>query len=102
MAAKAVDIDYVDHLTLLAFTDQRVVAGAQYIREGGYRAEVSVSVADALQGRGLGSLLIAHLAQAADAAGIRFFYAEVLPENHRMIEVFRRTGLRRLDPREAR
>ena len=92
VAAKAVDVDYVDHLTLLAFSDRRVVAGAQYIRVGGYRAEVSVSVADELQGKGLGSLLIAHLAQAADEAGIRFFFAEVLPENHRMIDVFRRTG----------
>ncbi len=92
VAAKAVDTDYVDHLTLLAFSDRRVVAGAQYIRVGGYRAEVSVSVADELQGKGLGSLLIAHLAQAADEAGIRFFFAEVLPENHRMIDVFRRTG----------
>jgi L-amino acid N-acyltransferase YncA len=96
VAARAVDVDQVDHLTLLAFTggpEGTVVGGAQYVREGAaHRAEVSVSIADALQGYGLGSILIAHLAQAAQANGIDTFSAKVLPENHRMIDVFRRTG----------
>jgi L-amino acid N-acyltransferase YncA len=96
VATRAVDVDYVDHLTLLAFeggADGTVVGGAQYMREGATaRAEVSVSVADALQGHGLGSILIAHLAQAAQTNGVEIFVAQVLPENHRMIEVFRRTG----------
>jgi acetate---CoA ligase (ADP-forming) len=95
-ARRAVDIDYVDHLTLVAVegTDtQRIVGGAQYIRDpGSARAEIAMSTADHFQGRGLASLLIAHLAQAAADAGIRYFFAEVLPENHTMIDVFRRTG----------
>ncbi len=94
-AANAVRIDYVDHLTLLAFTGgdrQRVVGGAQYIRETGQRAEIALSVTDPLHGQGLASILIAHLAHAANANGIRFFRAQVLPENHRMIDVFRQTG----------
>lgn len=53
---------------------------------------MSVSVADELQGHGLGSILIAHLAQAAGDAGISTFHALVLPENHRMVDVFRRSG----------
>ena len=70
-----------------------VVGGAQYIREGDSpRAEVSVSIADKLQGHGLGSILVAHLADAAGEAGISTFHAHVLPENHRMIDVFRRSG----------
>ncbi|HJR98748.1 MAG TPA: GNAT family N-acetyltransferase [Actinomycetota bacterium] len=93
VAAKAVDIDYVDHLTLLAVESGSVIGGAQYVRLGAVpRAEVSVSIADAQQGRGLGSILIAHLAEAAHANGIDTFTAAVLPENHKMIEVFRRTG----------
>ncbi len=94
-AENAVRIDYVDHLTLLAFTGgdrQRVIGGAQYIRETGQRAEIALSVTDELQGQGLASILIAHLAQAANANGIQFFRAQVLPENHRMIDVFRQTG----------
>jgi acetyl coenzyme A synthetase (ADP forming)-like protein len=93
VAAKAVDIDYENHLTLLAVDGGSVVGGAQYVRLGAApRAELSVSVADALQGKGLGSILIAHLAEAAQANGIETFAASVLPENHTMIEVFRRTG----------
>ncbi len=94
-AQNAVQIDYVDHLTLLAFSggdNQRVVGGAQYIRETDRRAEIALSVTDLLQGQGLASILIAHLAQAANENGIEFFRAEVLPENHRMIGVFRQTG----------
>ena len=96
IARRSTEIDYRDHLTLLALADAgagEVIGGAQYIREGDVpRAEVSVSVADALQGRGLGSILVAHLADAAGEAGISTFHAHVLPENHRMIEVFRRSG----------
>lgn len=94
-AGNAVRIDYVDHLTLLAFTggdEQHIVGGAQYIREGDRRAEIALSVTDRLQGQGLASILIAHLAQGANENGIEFFRAEVLPENHRMIGVFRQTG----------
>jgi acetate---CoA ligase (ADP-forming) len=96
IARRATEIDYHDHLTLLAVADAGagvVIGGAQYIKEGDVpRAEVSVSVADALQGRGLGSILVAHLADAAGDAGIATFHAHVLPENHRMIDVFRRSG----------
>ncbi len=95
-AANAVEIDYVDHLTLLAFYGPdltEVVGGAQYIREGtSKRAEIAMSTSDELQGLGLASILIAHLAEAAREQGIEFFAAEVLPENHRMIQVFRATG----------
>jgi acetyl coenzyme A synthetase (ADP forming)-like protein len=95
LAAKAVRPEYPDHLTLLAVTGSdagRVVGGAQFIRENATRAELSVSVSDELQGSGLGSLLIGNLVQAAYEAGIGTLEAKVLPENHRMIDVFRRSG----------
>jgi acetyl coenzyme A synthetase (ADP forming)-like protein len=94
-ASRAVDIDYLDHMTLLAFGGPElteVLGGAQYVREGAARAEIAMSTSDELQGQGLASILIAHLAEAAHANGIEFFSAQVLPENHRMIEVFRHTG----------
>ena len=47
---------------------------------------------DGLQGLGLGTLLLAHLAEVAQDNGISVFTAEVMPENHRMIEVFRESG----------
>jgi acetate---CoA ligase (ADP-forming) len=91
----ALDQDRVEHLTLLAFSGGdggTVVGGAQYLAMGGGRAEVSFSVADELQGRGLGSLLLERLAAAASANGIHTFVAKILPENHVMIDVFRQSG----------
>jgi acetate---CoA ligase (ADP-forming) len=94
VAARAVRPEYPDHLTLLAVTGDagHVVGGAQYIRENARRAELSVSVSDELQGTGLGSLLVGHLIAAAYDAGISIMEAQVLPENHRMIDVFRQSG----------
>jgi acyl-CoA synthetase (NDP forming) len=45
-----------------------------------------------MQGRGLATVLLAHLAQVAAARGITTFTATVLPENKRMISVFRESG----------
>ena len=56
------------------------------------RAEVAFAVADEMQGRGLATVLIAHLAQVASARGVTTFTATVLPENRRMISVFRESG----------
>jgi acetyl coenzyme A synthetase (ADP forming)-like protein len=95
LAAKAVSPEYPDHLTLLAVTGGdagHVVGGAQFIRENATRAELSVSVSDELQGSGLGSLLVGNLVDAAYEAGIVTLEARVLPENHRMIDVFRQSG----------
>jgi acetate---CoA ligase (ADP-forming) len=95
-ARRTVDVDNIDHLTLLATLGGdggRVVGGAQYYREEGTaRAEVSMSVADEFQGHGLGSILLGHIAQAARESGVQRFFASVLPENHRMIGLFRDSG----------
>jgi acetyl coenzyme A synthetase (ADP forming)-like protein len=95
IASRTANLDPPNHLTLIALTggsEGTMVGGAQYYRTDGSVAEIGLSVADELQGHGLGSILVAHLAQAAEEAGIRSFYAEVLPENHRMIGVFRQSG----------
>jgi iron complex transport system substrate-binding protein len=46
-------------------SDGRIAAHAAYIRTGSDRAEVGFEVADAHQGRGIGTILLAHLAEAA-------------------------------------
>jgi acetyl coenzyme A synthetase (ADP forming)-like protein len=56
------------------------------------RAEVAMAVADSYQGRGVGTILLGHLAEVAAAHGITIFEASVLPHNHRMIDVFRQSG----------
>ncbi|MBW0123265.1 GNAT family N-acetyltransferase [Pseudonocardia sp. KRD-176] len=55
-------------------------------------AEVAFVARDTHQGRGLGSILLEHLAAAARENGLRRFEAEVLVENHAMVRVFRQAG----------
>ncbi|MEJ3656325.1 GNAT family N-acetyltransferase [Actinomycetes bacterium KLBMP 9759] len=55
-------------------------------------AEVAFVARDEHQGRGLGSILLEHLAAAARENGVRRFEAEVLVENHQMVRVFRQAG----------
>jgi L-amino acid N-acyltransferase YncA len=57
-----------------------------------HRAEVAFAVLDEHQGKGLGSLLLQHLAIIARAQGVREFLAEVLAHNNRMSAVFKGSG----------
>ncbi|NLG54534.1 MAG: GNAT family N-acetyltransferase, partial [Rhodococcus sp.] len=58
----------------------------------GTSAEVAFVVADEHQGRGLGPILLEHLAAAAAENGITDFVAGVLSVNHNMVSVFREAG----------
>ncbi len=93
-AAWAADVDYADRFGLVATIgeEDRIVAHAVYVRIGAGRAEVAFAVADDLQGRGLATILLAHLAAAARDRDIGMFTGIVLPENHRMLQVFRDSG----------
>ena len=56
------------------------------------RAEIAFAIADAMQHNGLGTILLGQLIEAADQAGVAVLNAEVLPQNHRMLHVFRDSG----------
>ena len=90
----SLDVDYVDRFALVAESGdpQRIIAHAAYVRSGPSRAEVAFLVADASQGRGISTIMLAHLASIAEQKGIATFTADVLPMNHRMIGVFRQSG----------
>jgi len=75
-------------------SEGELVGHAFYASDDGRTAEVAFAVAESFQGRGLGTLLLGQLAQAAVANGITAFEAEVLPHNHRMLAVFRDAGFR--------
>ena len=79
---------------LLAVTtgDGLVVGHGQYVPDGTGSAEVAFAIADGWQGRGIATLLLAQLAEAAAADGIREFTAAVLTSNHKMIGTFRDSG----------
>ncbi len=72
--------------------DGRIIANASYDRVGRDTAEVAFVVADDYRGRGIATLLLEELAERAHEDGITTFCAEVLPENARMLEVFRESG----------
>ena len=55
-------------------------------------AEVAFNISDHYQGRGIGSILLEHLAAIAHEGDIRRFVAEVLPQNRKMLNVFREAG----------
>jgi GNAT superfamily N-acetyltransferase len=88
-----INVDYVDRLALVVEEDGCLVAVGRYERLPGTNdAEVAFVVADSHQHRGLGSLLLQHLADAARARGIENFTAETLAENKDMIRVFMHSG----------
>jgi len=55
-------------------------------------AEVAFLVADAYHGKGVGTLLLEHLAAAARLVGVRRFTADVLVDNAAMLRVFTDAG----------
>jgi acetate---CoA ligase (ADP-forming) len=92
----ATTVDYRWRYGLVATTgsDGTVVghAGWERERDRPERAEVAFVIADRMQGKGLGTLLLGQLAETAVAVGVSTFVAEVLPENHQMVSVFRDSG----------
>src|SRR5581483_10298849 len=94
VADGAVDVDYADRFALVAEsgTPRQVIAHSGYVRSDPHRAEVAFLVADRWQGKGISTVMLAQLAEVAASHGISTFTAEVLPHNHRMIEVFRESG----------
>ena len=86
------DVDGVDHFALVALRvshDLKTEVGlgvARFLRlaETPEVAEVAVTVADEMQGKGLGRLLTRLLAEAAEERGVRTFRAEVAVENDAM------------------
>jgi len=71
---------------------ERIVAVGSYESREEGTAEISVGVDDRLLGMGLGTHLLERLAAIAIQNGFRRFQAIAEKENHRMIEVFRRSG----------
>lgn len=79
------EVDYVDHFVWVVTdeVDGPVVADARFIRDEDEpgSAEVALTVADAYQGRGIGTLMLVALAVAARVDGIKRFHAQVLSDN---------------------
>ncbi|GAB4389394.1 MAG: GNAT family N-acetyltransferase [Thermodesulfovibrionales bacterium] len=74
---------------------ERIVAVARWFQTADpATAEVAFVVEDNIQARGIGTALLEQLAAAAARHRMRFFIANVLPENTTMLEVFDESGFR--------
>ena len=99
-------LDYHDHYTLAAFAldepGQPGIGVARYVRERDRPAvaEVAVTVLDAYQRRGLGTLLVRLLAPIAASNGVAAFVYYMRWDNEQVIEQLRVEGARVL-PDEA-
>ncbi|WP_349828729.1 GNAT family N-acetyltransferase [Brevibacterium litoralis] len=87
-----VTVDHVDRVAFVMTIGEEIIGIARYDRIGERSAEVAFNIADAHQGRGLGSIFLEHLAAAARERGIEEFTAEVLPQNRSMLQVFAAAG----------
>ncbi|MFD7155136.1 GNAT family N-acetyltransferase [Kribbella sp. NPDC059898] len=90
--ARFTQVDYHQRLALIVTVGDEMIGVGRYEGTGRSTAEVAFLIEDAHQGRGLGQLLLEHLAQAARENGIHRFVAEVLPDNRKMITVFTEAG----------
>jgi RimJ/RimL family protein N-acetyltransferase len=98
-------VDFVTHVALVALADengqQSIVGGGRYVVGEPGQGEVAFTVVDKYQGRGLGAVLLRHLAVIARQAGLRELVAYVLPDNRAMLKVFEKSGLKYTAKREA-
>src|SRR4051812_7070937 len=104
-------VDHVDRVALAVWLGREIIAVGRFDRlpdadpaTPGGAAEVAFVVADAHQGRGIGSVLLEHLAEIGRELGITRFEALVLAENTTMLRVFLDAGYqpaRRLDGNEV-
>jgi acyl-CoA synthetase (NDP forming)/GNAT superfamily N-acetyltransferase len=86
-------VDHTDRVAFVVLLGDQLIAVGRYDRlPGTTDAEIAFLVEDAHQGRGLGSVLLEHLAAAARERGITNFVAEVLAQNGRMVRVFLDAG----------
>lgn len=88
------DVDYERRFGLLAVhgEERRPVGHGFFAAIDDETVEIAFAVSRALQGHGLGSVLFAQLAERAAEGGFGRMVADVLPENHAMVSMFRHSG----------
>lgn len=86
-------VDYRDRMAFVAILADMVIGVARYDREPDQpRAEVAFFTDDQHHGRGLATILLEYLAAAAREQGITDFTAQTLPQNRKMLGVFKQAG----------
>nr|WP_120491662.1 GNAT family N-acetyltransferase [Corynebacterium lactis] len=85
-----------DRVTLVVVERSRIVGVATYRLVEQFLperiADVAFLVQDSHHGRGVGNILLEHLAEVGRERGIARFTAEMLPKNRQMVQTFLRAG----------
>src|ERR1035437_4099688 len=90
--ARFTQVDYDLRVALVATVREEIIGIARFDKLDERTAEVAFHISDAHQGRGVGSVLLEHLAAIGQERGVTKFVADVLPQNHKMIQVFTEAG----------
>lgn len=86
-------VDYDREMALVSEIDGKIRGVARLIGEGdGSKAEFAMVVSDAVQGQGLGKLLLNRLVDVARAEGIREVNGEILGTNRNMLRLVASCG----------
>ena len=86
-------VDRLDRAAVAAVEDGEIVGVAQYARAPGRtEADLAIIVADAWQRQGLGTRLVAALAERAKGQGITAFAVDVQGDNYASIRLLRRVA----------
>lgn len=86
------ELDYHDRMALVATIRDDIIGIGRYDRVSEHSAEVAFNISDHYHGKGVGSVLLEHLAAIAQSHDIAEFEAEVLPHNRKMLGVFSDAG----------
>ncbi len=86
------NVDHADRVALVVTMREEIVGIGRYDRIDARSAEVAFNISDHFHGKGIGSVLLEHLAAIAQEFGIARFTAEVLPQNRKMLAVFSDAG----------
>jgi len=90
--ARFTQVDYDWRVALVATLKGDIIGIARFDRLDETTAEVAFHISDAQQGKGVGSVLLEHLAAIGLERGVAKFSADVLPQNRKMIQVFTDAG----------
>jgi acyl-CoA synthetase (NDP forming)/GNAT superfamily N-acetyltransferase len=93
--------DWHNNLSLVCMAGEEALGIGSYTRLNDARAEVALLVDDRLHGKGIGTLLLEQLAQAAWRYGFKQFEAYVLSDNRKMMQVFQSSGYEVIRQRQS-
>jgi L-amino acid N-acyltransferase YncA len=99
------DVAHLSAARLVAVRDQEIMGWAALSLVSRRRvyagvAEVSIYVAAAIRGQGIGRLLLERLVHAAESAGIWTLQGSIFPENTASLKLCESHGFRRVGTRE--